>query len=422
MIFKAMTMNINSNLWDVLVIGGGPSGMIAAGRAAERDKTILLLEKNLTLGKKLLISGGGRCNLTNYKPNMNSLISCYKNKPKALFSAYSKFGVEDTLDFFHSRGMKTKVEEHDRVFPVSDKAQSVWDALVQYMEEGGVKIKRNANVKSISFDKSKKVFTIKTSRSVHQAKSCIITTGGTSHPETGSTGDGFSWMKKLGHTIVQDDMSLVPVAIKDAWCKRLSGVTLEDIDISLWQDNKKHHSSRGRLLFTHVGVSGPTILNMSSKVRDLLKNGEVKIQLDLFPDLNETQLKQELYNLLEQESNKKIKNSIYKLAPKRLVPAILVQAQVDGETFNHSVTKVERNNLLKTMKGKALYVKGLLGPEKAIVSSGGVLIDEINFQTMMSKIIPNLYIIGDMLSIDRPSGGYSLQICWSTGYVAGDNC
>lgn len=413
---------MDNKIWDVVVIGGGPAGMMAAGRAAERGKRVLLLEKNDSLGKKLRITGGGRCNVTNNKPEISVLISSYKNSPKPLYSLFSQFGVSDTLDFFHSRNMQTKLEPEDRVFPLSNKAESVWQVMVDFIKNQNVTIKTFAEVKSISVEDSSQFIKIHLVNSVITAKSCVVATGGTSHPETGSTGDGFIWLKQLGHTINANNFALVPVALKDKWIASVAGLTLDEVKISIYQYNKKQDSKKGRILFTHVGLSGPTILNMSSKIGELLQEDDVFIDLDLFPELDLAQMKRELHETLSADTNKKIKNVLHLLIPKRLVPIFLDFAKVDPETFNHSVTKAQRSELIKLFKGLRLTVKGLLGADKAIVSSGGVKIEEVNFKTMMSRIIPNLFIVGDVLDIDRPSGGYSLQICWASGYVAGDNC
>ena len=409
---------------DVVVVGGGPAGMMAAGRAAECGRTVLLLEKNKTLGKKLLLTGGGRCNLTNGISNIRAMLAKYKGSDQFLFSAFSQFGVKDTLSFFNKRGMATKEEDEGRVFPVSNKAQSVSDSLVQYIKEGGVEIRTSAAVSDISIDNLTKDIHIRLKDKTEiTAKSCIIATGGISYPETGSTGDGFAWLKKFGHTIIDNDFALVPIELKDDWAKKLSGLTLNDIRLSVFlngQKQKNFSKQEGKLLFTHFGVSGPTVLNMSKDIGELLQGGEIVIGLDLFPKLDHGALKQKLQTLLVAESNKKLKNTLSKIIPSALVLSILEIAGINGETANHSVRSEERMKLVALMKGIPLHIKGLLGADKAIVSSGGVALEEINFKTMQSRLIPNLYIIGDVLNINRPSGGYSLQLCWTTGFVSGN--
>lgn len=418
-----------NNLWDVVVVGGGPAGMMAAGRAAELGQTVLLLEKNPTLGKKLLITGGGRCNVTNNKPELHTMLKKYKGNDQFLFSAFSQFGVEDALDFFNRRGMPTSEEAEGRMFPVSNKAQSVFDVLVGYIKEGGVQIQTNTAVSGFSVDAETKYIRVRLKNLSAQAgkaeiiaKSCIVATGGTSRPETGSTGEGFTWLKKSGHTITPNDFALVPIALTDLWAKKLGGVSLKDIKLTTFQNGQKQETYKGKLLFTHFGISGPTVLNMSKAVGELLQYGEVMIALDVFPKFDHKELRDKLQTLLTTKSNKKLKNTLSKLIPSSLVSAVLILAHVDGETPNHSVRREDRMKLVSLMKAIPLHVAGLLGAEKAVVSSGGVALKEVNFKTMQSRLVPNLYLVGDVLNIDRPSGGYSLQLCWTTGYVAGSNC
>ena len=421
-----------NTLWDVVVIGGGPAGMMAAGRAAEKGRKVLLLEKNPGVGKKLLITGGGRCNVTNNKPEMRSMVTKYKGNDQFLFSAFSQFGVAQALEFFHTRGMPTKEENEGRIFPVSNKAKSVWDVLVKYMQEGKVQVQTGAAVSGIAVDAKTKSFEIKISAKGGSAsggkggekiiaRSVIVATGGLSRPETGSTGEGFVWLKKLGHTIIDNAFALVPIALKDAWAKKLGGVVLNDIKISVFQNDQKQSSQIGKLLFTHFGISGPTVLVMSKEIGELLQYGEVAIMLDLFPKLDHGALKSKLQELLITQSNKKLKNVLGKLVPSALVAPLLALVKIDGETPNHSISHDARIALTTLLKALPLNVKGLLGADKAVISSGGVALEEVNFKTMQSRLVPNLYLVGDVLNIDRPTGGYSLQLCWTTGYVAGDN-
>lgn len=410
-------------IWDVVVIGGGASGMMAAGRAAELGKKVLLLEKNTSLGKKLLITGGGRCNVTNNKTNTREMLAKYKGNDKFLFSTFSQFDVTSAIEFFKERGMAMKEENEGRLFPVTNTAQSVYDVLYTYMQKGGVTIRKSSIVSGIKVTKGGDSLTIGTkSGNDLLAKSCILATGGTSRPETGSTGEGFQWLKKLGHTIVEGDAALVPIALTDTWVKKASGNSLDDIKLTTFQNNQKQDSYKGKLLFTHFGISGPTVLNMSKDVGELLKYGDVEIVLDLFPSIDNGTLKNRLQSVLVEESNKKLKNVLARLIPSFLVAPILALTEIDGQTFNHSVSSEDRVKLVKQIKEIKFHVKGLLGKDKAVVSSGGVMLTEVDMKTMESKIIPNLYLIGDVLNIDRPSGGYSLQLCWTTGYVAGGSC
>ncbi|MDO8585289.1 MAG: aminoacetone oxidase family FAD-binding enzyme [bacterium] len=419
-------------IYDVVIIGGGPAGMMAAGRAAERGRSVLLLEKNSGLGKKLLITGGGRCNVTNNKQQVREMLLQYNGSDQFLFSAFAQFSVKDALEFFNARGVATKEENEGRMFPVSDSAKSVWDALVQYMKEVGVNIQVGVAVTGLTVDKATGHVIVKTKTGAPiAAKSCVVATGGVSRPETGSTGEGFRWLQKLGHKILPNDQALVPVALTDLWAKKLGGVTLKDIKLTAFQGGSPQAKANGKLLFTHFGVSGPTVLNMSKEIGELLKYAEgpevsrgsaVTIEIDLFPKTNLGALRKQLQALLVGESNKKLKNILSKLIPSALVAALLEIAKINGETASHSVSTEERKNLVALMKATPLHVSGLLGADKAIVSSGGVALQEVNFKTMQSRLIPNLYLVGDVLNVDRPSGGYSLQLCWTTGYVAGNSC
>jgi predicted Rossmann fold flavoprotein len=410
-------------LWDVIVIGGGASGMMAAGTAAAKGKKVLLLEKNPELGKKLLITGGGRCNVTNNKTDNRAMLAKYKGNDQFLFSTFSQFNVESTLSFFNSRGMETKEENEGRIFPISNSAQSVYDVLYDYMRKGGVQIHKSSTVAGIVKDKGAETFSVLTkSGNKIAARKVILATGGTSRPETGSTGEGFQWLKKLHHTVMENDAALVPIVLSDAWVKKISGLTLTDIKLTTFQNAKKQENYKGKLLFTHVGISGPTVLNMSKDVGELLKYGEVLIGLDLFPTKDGGKLRTELQTILVDSSNKKLKNVLSMLIPASLVNPVLKLAEIEGDTFCHSVSTEDRIKLVEMIKGIPLHVKGLLGKEKAVVSSGGVPLTEVDTKTMESRIVPGLYLIGDVLNIDRPSGGYSLQLCWTTGHVAGEHC
>jgi len=413
---------MKTDIYDVVIIGGGPAGMMAAGRAAERGRSVLLIEKNPGLGKKLLITGGGRCNVTNNKTEVRTMLSKYKGNDQFLFSAFAQFSVKDTLHFFNSRGLATKEENEGRVFPVSNSAKSVFDVLVKYMKEGKVKIQTGTEVTGISVDESTENIKIgiKGAEDII-AKNCVLATGGISRPETGSTGEGFKWLKKLGHTIIENDFALVPVALSDAWAKKLGGVTLENIKITTFQNSNKQSVGKGSLLFTHFGITGPTILNMSKEIGELLKYGKVLIELDLFPKTDNGALKKQLQELLVANNNKKLKNTLSNLIPTALALALLKVLNIDGETKNNMVSAESRKKIVAIMKAVPLNVSHLLGADKAVISSGGVDLKEVNFKTMQSRLIPNLYLVGDVLNIDRPSGGYSLQLCWTTGFVAGSN-
>ena len=462
------------NIWDVIVIGGGSAGMMAAGRAAECGARVALIEKNDTLGKKLLITGGGRCNLTNAEFNTRKFLEKFKDDGKFLFSAFSQWSVQDTLNFFNTRGMATKIENEQRVFPASDSARSVWDVLVKYMREGGVTVISDSPVSDIIVSRASmpKATRERRERSSHRmmatrerrershdsakasldcvlcanrkalgqngssrrmtatgvilrdgkeihANAIIVAAGGGSHPETGSAGDGFAWLKKLGHNIAIPTPSLVPVAIKDSWAKQLSGVSIADVKINAIQNEIVHNTNRGKILFTHFGISGPAVLHMSKAIGELLKSGEVVMSLDILPSLNNEQLDIALKDLFKKHSNKKIRNSLDSIIPSALAPIIIAKCKINPETVVNSITREERMKLIACLKNLPMRADKLLGADKAVITSGGVSLEEIDPKTMRSRLFPNLYIIGDMLNIDRPSGGYSLQLCWTTGFVAG---
>jgi len=413
---------MSTQIWEVIVIGGGPAGMMAAGTAAGRGKRVLLLEKNPAVGKKLLITGGGRCNVTNNKPVVREMLSQYKGAGKFLFSTFSQHGVKESIDWFAERGVELKEENEGRLFPSTNSAKTICDTLLSAAKEAGVQIKTKAVVKNITRDKKSGLFAITLeSGEVLQAQSCVIATGGTSRPETGATGDAYPWLKKLGHTVVPNNFALVPLTLKNTWTKKLSGLTLTNIKLTLFADNKKQSVHKGKLLFTHVGITGPTVLNLSKTVGEILAHSEVTLMLDLFPNQDAGEFKSYLRTLLAKNSNKKLRNVLAEIIPAALATAALGELSIIGDTPCHSVATEDRTKLTTFLKAMPLYIKGLLGEDKAIVSSGGVPLTELNMKTMESKVVPHLYIVGDMLNIDRPSGGYSLQLCWSTGFVAGNN-
>lgn len=408
-------------MYDLCVIGGGPAGMMAAARAAELGAKVIILEKNPGLGKKLLITGGGRCNVTNAQYDVRTFLKKYKDSDKFLFSAFSQFDVRAALEFFNGRAMPTKVEAENRVFPLSNSAQSVWDVLVEYLNTNKVEIKTNAAVSKIESKNGKITGVVLKNKEVITAKKYVLATGGTSRPETGSTGEGFTWLKELGHNVIPSNEALVPIALSDKWVEKISGVTLKDIKLTTFQNNVKQEIHKGKLLFTHFGISGPTVLNMSKDVGELLKYGEVEIRLDLLPSLDHGMMNTRLQELFKEDDKKKIKNSLGALIPSALVSPVLVLTGIDEEKTNNAVSREERLKLIDMIKGIPLHVSNLLGSDKAVVSSGGVDLTEVDFKTMQSKKIENLYLVGDVLNIDRPSGGYSLQLCWTTGWVAGSS-
>lgn len=404
--------------WDVAVIGGGPAGMMAAGRAGELGSRVILLEKNKTLGKKLLITGGGRCNVTNAELDNKKLLAKFKDSGKFLFSPFSQWSVRETIDFFHARNMATKEEAEQRIFPLSNTAQSVWDTLVGYLKASNVTVLSNASVVRIHAQNGVITSVELRGGRIICAKSFILATGGISHPETGSTGDGYKWLRELGHSVREASAALVPVALKEP-AKNAAGTSIRNAKITLYQNEVKQAQKVGKILFTHVGFSGPCILNMSRDIGELLKYGALFIEIDLLPDMGYEKVNTALQDAFKEHSNKKIRNALKGLIPPSLTSTVLSLAGIDEETSCNSVTRDARVRLMKTLKHLRFEAKELLGADKAIITAGGVALTEVEFKTMRSLKYRNLFLVGDILDIDRPSGGYSLQLCWTTGFVAG---
>ncbi|HVU06734.1 MAG TPA: aminoacetone oxidase family FAD-binding enzyme [Candidatus Paceibacterota bacterium] len=433
--------------YDVCVIGGGPAGMMAAGRAAESGASVVLIEKNEGLGKKLLITGGGRCNVTNDTPDIRAFLGKLKGKGKFLFSTFAQHAVAESLAFFNGRNMPTKVENEGRVFPLSNSAKSVWDVLVKYMKDTKVEVASGVSAKGLHIQDGKIVgVNVMRGESKSGAKvietivadSYIIATGGTSHPETGSTGEGFEWLRKAGHTIVEPDAALVPIKIGEKWVRELSGVSNQHAKLTIIEkraagqgaENVKENGKEsrgkslvGRMVFAHFGISGPLAINFSKDVRESLQYAQpgdkVELSLDIMPDFDNAALDKKAQESFTANSNKKVKNAIKDLVTPAMSSAVIELAQLDPEKEINIVTREERLRLVKILKDMRMTPIGFLGKEKAIVASGGVKLEEVDFKTMKSRIVPNLYLVGDVLDIERPSGGYSLQLCWSTGWVAG---
>lgn len=414
------TRDSMSELYDVIVIGGGASGMMAAGRAAEFGKRVLLLEKNKKLGEKLRISGGGRCNITNAEYDERHLLKYYGKSEQFLYSLFMQFGVRDTFVFFESRGLPLIVEAHNRTFPATQKAEDVVRILTEYMEKGGVEVKTHSPVTQIH-TKENIITGVSCGKEEYKAKEYIIATGSISHPETGSTGDGFKWLTDLGHTIEEPTPTVVPLSIKDEWVHSLAGVSLEDMKITFFVDDKKSFMLKGKILFTHFGLSSPLILNNAYKVKDLLHTGIVTAKIDAFPAFDQGVLEKRLVVVFDEHKNKELKNIIKEIVPDGIHKGvgILLSEIIDVSTKIHSVTKEQRKSIAQLLKALPLSVEGLMGFDRAVVADGGVPLSEIDMRTMQSKKIHNLLVTGDMLHVNRPSGGFSLQLCWSTGYVAG---
>lgn len=406
--------------YNVIVIGGGPAGMMSAGRAAELGAKVLLLEKNEHLGVKLLCTGKGRCNITNNTDETKKMVDRYGKNGRFLFSAFSKFGVEDVVNFFEERGVKTKVERGERIFPESDRARDVLNALVKYMRQGEVEIMTNAQVKNILVEKKAIKKIVLEDGQELEAEKYIICTGGKSYPLTGSTGDGYKWLEKMGHTIIFPRPALTPIIIKEKLVRELEGLSLKNVEISLFKHNKKIDSRFGEALFTDNGLSGPIILDMSKKIGEEL-SGALILKIDFKPALDFVKLDERVQRDFQENSNKLFKNSLNELLPQKLIPVIIRLSEINPDKKVNTITKEERKKLLHLLKEFELTIKDLLGFDKAIVTAGGVELSEVDPKTMQSKIISNLYLAGEILDIDGPTGGYNLQVCWSTGFVAGKN-
>lgn len=406
--------------YNVAVIGGGPAGMMSAIQAAKAGASVALIEKNKTLGKKLLITGGGRCNVTNAIFDNRALAQKYGKKGRFLLSPFSKWSARDTIDFFESRGMPTKEEALGRVFPQSNSAQSVLEVLTDELNDSGVKIFTNSPVIKVKSSKNK-IISVEIDDAVIFAKSFIFTTGGTARPETGSSGDGFKWLKKLGHTVEAPSVALVPVKTKESWSHRLQGLSLPSVKITLVDAKQRGESRVGKILFTHFGLSGPLVLGLSQSIGESLKDGTTTLELDLFPAQDLTMLDEKLRGHLAKVQNKKWANALAGFVSPLLAPVLVELSGINPTMPVNKVPRVARLAFIKKLKSLTLTPTGLLGAEKAIVSSGGVALEEVDFKTMRSQIVENLYLAGDILDFDRPSGGFSLQICWTTGFVAGNS-
>lgn len=411
----------DEKLYNVIVIGGGPAGMMAAIRAAQRGRSVLLLEKNKRLGKKLSITGGGRCNVTNNRPVVREMLSKYKDSGKFLFSTFVQHGVSQSMDWFQVRGVELHEENEGRLFPTTNSAETICQTLETAVTKAGVQVQRGTSVTGVTKAADGQWRVATAAGQTYQAASCVVATGGRSRPETGSTGEGFEWLESLGHTVNQSSLALVPVALQDSWTDRVSGITIPELKLTVRADGIKQTVVTGKVLFTHVGLSGPTVLNLSSTIGQLLQHCPVTIDLNFFPQYDTGTLRTNLHQHLEKTSNQLIRNSLTAWLPRALVAVMLEQAHIDGETVGHSVSSDERKRLVDVLQRLSVKVDRLLGPEKAVISGGGVALDEINFKTMESRIVSGLYLVGDTLDIDRPSGGYSLQLCWSTGWVAGES-
>ncbi len=413
---------MNERTFDLIVIGGGASGLMATGRAAERGLSVLLLEKNKRLGEKLRISGGGRCNITNAEEDPRVLLRAYGKAEQFLYSLFSQFGVKDTFSFFESRGLPLMVEARKRAFPKTEKALDVLNVLEEYVKKGKVLIQTESAVTKVNIANGE-IVSVESGAETYVAKNYIFATGSVSHPETGSTGDGFKWLTEVGHTVLPPTPTIVPIAVKDEWSKKLAGTTLANMKISFYVEGKKAFSETGSILFTHFGVSGPLILNCAHRIADLLHEGLVTAVVDMYPKENLGEIEKRVIAVFDANKNKTFKNIVKEFTPEGMHRGILalIEPLMDVMKQVNLVSKEERKQIVQLCKALPLTVTGLMEFDRAVIADGGVALEEIDMRTMRSKKVPNLYVTGDLLHINRPSGGFSLQLCWSTGYVAGEH-
>ncbi len=412
---------VPSQKYDVIVVGGGPSGMMAAGFAAARGRRVLLIEKNERLGDKLKVTGGGRCNITNAEEDRERLLRHYGIAKDFLYSPFSLFGVKDTFTFFEKRGLPLVVQERKRTFPATERAEDVFRVLEIFIREEGVVVRTDSRVTKI-LTKEGEITGVQVGKEKLCTESLVLATGGLSHPELGASGDGFAWLRSLGHQVQEPSPDIVPLAVRERWVKEISGSSLSFMKITFFCDGVKQFSKKGKILFTHFGLSGPLILNSAREVKSLLRSGVVTAQIDAYPDTDLGHLEKNLIKIFDAHKNKTLKNVLPEIAPHGLAPALTILLSSLGlDTKVHSITKEYRHRIAILLKAFPLTITRLMGFDRAVVSDGGVLLTEMDLKTMRSRIHPNLYITGDLLNITRPSGGFSLQLCWTTGYIAGQN-
>lgn len=405
--------------YDVIVIGGGPAGMVAAGTAAYRGKRTLLVEKNEKLGKKLFITGKGRCNITN-AADFDEFMKNITRNSKFFFSSFKNFSNSDLIMLLESLGLKTKIERGGRVFPESDKSSDVIRALERYLNKNNVDIKLNSRFLGLRQENGAVAGAILDNGQFVECGSLIICTGGLSYPQTGSTGDGYAVAEKAGHTIIEPKPSLVPLVSEDTFIKELQGLSLKNVSIKASADGKLLYEDFGEMLFTHYGLSGPVILSASYFIADSLKKKKnTIISIDLKPALTEEELDRRIIRDFEKNINKQFKNSLDQLLPHKLIPVIISLSGINESKEVHQITKQERKSLTKLLKGFNVTVIGTRPIDEAIVTSGGINLKEINPKTMESKLVKGLYFAGEVIDLDAFTGGFNLQIAFSTGYGAG---
>ena len=403
----------------VVVIGGGPAGMMSAGIAAGRGHRVILLEKKDRCGRKLFITGKGRCNLTN-DTDPEGLIANTPGNPYFMYSAFYGFTSQDTMAFFEGLGVKLKVERGNRVFPVSDKSGDIVRALEGFVKNNGVEVRLNTRAERILATEGR-ITGVKAGGKVIPCDSVIVATGGLSYPMTGSDGDGYRFAKGLGHRVTALHPSLVPLLTKEKWVSSLMGLSLKNVRLTIKIEGKQVYSDFGEMLFTHYGISGPLVLTASRYVTDKTDK-KIEAFIDLKPALSDKELDSRLLRDFAKYVNKDFKNALDDLLPMKLIPVIIRLSGISPEKKVNSITKEERADLLKLLKGLKLTVTGTAGYNEAVVTTGGVEVDEIDPSTMESKLVKGLFFAGEVIDVDAFTGGFNLQIAFATGSLAGNNC
>lgn len=404
----------------VLIIGGGAAGMMAAIAAGYNGNEVHLFEKNDRLGKKIFITGKGRCNITNASSIENHFSNIIYNE-KFLYSAYNNFSSEDICNMIESTGVETKIERGNRVFPLSDKSSDVIWALDKMMKDIGVNVHLKSEITKIE-NSNNKVILIDKRNNKFTGDKCIVATGGMSYETTGSTGDGYKFAEKMGHTVSKTYPSLVPFNIKEEICKRLQGLSLKNIKLTITDEKGKvYFQEQGEMLFTHFGISGPLVLSASCYICDKLKEHDFYAYIDLKPALDKETLDKRILKDFNENINKNFNNSLDKLLPKKMIEPIIELCNIDPYKKVNEITKEEREILVENIKNIPLTISGTRGFNEAIITRGGISVKDINPKTMESKIVPNMYFVGEVLDLDAKTGGYNLQIAWSTGYLAGSS-
>ena len=402
----------------IIVVGGGAAGIMAAIKAAENGASVTLLEKMLQIGRKLRITGKGRCNLTN-AADISEVVKNIPGNGKFLYSALKNFSPIDTVNFFESLGVKTKVERGGRIFPASDDANEVIDALIKKLAILGVEVKTNSPVKEIIAE-NKKIVGVNVGDKIFKADNYILATGGASYPATGSSGDGFKFARRLGHTVTEILPALVPLEVEEDFVRELQGLSLKNVRVKLLADSKKISEQFGEMLFTHFGVSGPIILTLSGQAAKLLAAKKfVELEINLKPALTPEQLDARILRDFDKFRGKIVKNALIDLLPAKLIPIVLDLSYLPEEKRVDEITLAERRRLIEILRCLPLTITKTRPIAEAIVTSGGISIKEIEPRTMRSKVVENLYIVGEVADIDGFTGGFNLQAAWSMGNAAG---